>query len=76
MYFILRSNVLGTPQTVANNVDSGKNPWDMTNIDNTLLSTDDPLNMKHSKSPEQFLGNHANLVNLDNLVTKPTQESK
>ena len=32
--------------------------------------------MKKSKSPEQFLGTHANLVNLDNLVTKPAAPSE
>ena len=51
---------------------SGKPPsynaFDMSGMDHSLTMSDDP---SKPKSAADFLGANANLVNLDNLVTKP-----
>ncbi|KAK2152732.1 hypothetical protein LSH36_320g02112 [Paralvinella palmiformis] len=41
-------------------------PWDMSGITSEL-----PKEQQKPKSPADFLGENANLVNLDNLVTRP-----
>ena len=46
-------------------------PWDMSGMTNEL-----PKEQQKPKSPADFLGENANLVNLDNLVTRPASASK
>ena len=55
-------------------VPSGGSPYDMSMLDNALPPSYEP---QRKKSAADFLGDNANLVNLDNLVTKPqTQAGK
>ncbi len=44
------------------------NAFDMMGMNDSLPTTD---NSQRSKTAEDFLGANANLVNLDNLVSKP-----
>ena len=42
------------------------NQWDMRGLNDSL-----PQERSKTKSPADFLGENANLVNLDNLVSRP-----
>jgi hypothetical protein len=48
---------------------SSTDPWNLSSMDNSL-PTEQEQQQKHRKTPQDFLGENANLVNLDQLVTK------
>lgn len=67
--------VVSTPQLSLGDTSSmsGGNPWDMTGLCQSLV---EPVNQaanqpSRRKSPKEFLGENASLVNLDNLVARP-----
>ena len=48
---------------------SSSDPWDLNNM-NKSLPAEQQRQQKDRKTPQDFLGENANLVNLDQLVTK------
>ena len=58
---------------------TGLDPWDLGGMNDALspmksgIVTNEP---PKSKSPASFLGEHANLVNMDELVSRPPANSK
>lgn len=48
---------------------SSSDPWNLDNM-NKSLPSEQQQQLKHRKTPQDFLGENANLVNLDQLVTK------
>ena len=51
------------------------NPFDMKGLGDSLNDGSSLANTAKRRSPHAFLGENSGLVNLDNLVTKPTQPS-
>lgn len=47
-------------------------PFDLSHINNELLGTPSQNSTSGKKTPHSFLGENSALVNLDNLVTAPT----
>lgn len=47
-------------------------PFDLSGLCDTLST---PINSAPKKTPQSFLGENSSLVNLENLVTKPTLNS-
>ncbi|XP_062575834.1 epsin-2-like isoform X1 [Saccostrea cucullata] len=54
---------------------SSADPWSMGNMEQSL-PTEQQQQQKHRKTPQDFLGENANLVNLDQLVTKDESAEK
>ncbi|XP_048758202.1 epsin-2-like isoform X3 [Ostrea edulis] len=54
---------------------SSTDPWNLSNVEESL-STEQEQQQKHRKTPQDFLGENANLVNLDQLVTKDESAGK
>ncbi|XP_076073064.1 epsin-2-like isoform X1 [Mytilus galloprovincialis] len=52
-----------------------KDPWLMDGMQDTLPSLQQQEQQKHRKTPQEFLGDNANLVNLDQLVTTSTKQA-
>lgn len=51
-----------------------KDPWNMDGMQQSLESSKQQ-EQKHRKTPQEFLGDNANLVNLDQLVTTSTKKA-
>lgn len=54
---------------------SSSDPWNLDNM-NKSLPSEQQQQLKHRKTPQDFLGENANLVNLDQLVTKNESAGK
>ncbi|CAG2186368.1 EPN [Mytilus edulis] len=52
-----------------------KDPWLMDGMQDTLPSLQQQEQQKHRKTPQEFLGDNASLVNLDQLVTTSTKQA-
>ncbi|XP_052070009.1 epsin-2-like isoform X2 [Mytilus californianus] len=52
-----------------------KDPWLLDGMQDTLPTLQQQEQQKHRKTPQEFLGDNANLVNLDQLVTTSTKQA-
>lgn len=60
-------------ENIALTSSSGGNPWDLSGLSQSMgdSACQSPYQPARRKSPKEFLGENASLVNLDNLVARP-----
>lgn len=77
---LLLLNVDGFGGVFATNTSAGMSAWNMGGLDAALIGNtvdgDGAAGKKKSTTAEEFLGQNANLVNLNELIVRPPPSSK